>query len=185
MNNGISPDTSHGTKIPQYSRAHPCGFLCFFFFFLELEEASMRFCTLSSRSSRGRSSSISCLASASAGGPGSIMLEIIGATHTRLGSGARLSHVSGQGVPPARNETSCKAGPPAAIGVPPLVPKKAPSTASSLPRRHVRPRYGPRALPLWLSSSRVEWASPSQEEIYLHTLRPWTPLGNSSSSQRS
>ena len=72
-------------------------------------------------------------ASASAGGPGPIMLEIIGATRTRtptgwVGSGARLSHVSGQGVPPARNETSCKAGPRPAparpSGSPHLCPKR-------------------------------------------------------------
>jgi hypothetical protein len=43
----------------------------------------------------------------------------------------RLSHVTGQSVPPVRSETSCKAGPPAcaAIEVPPLVPKKPPTTA--------------------------------------------------------
>jgi len=76
-------------------------------------------------------------ASAAAGGVrrrlGAIILEIIGATHTHWRAAAVPREWTE--CPPARNETSCKAGPAywAAIEVPPLVPKKPPSTAPPCP----------------------------------------------------
>ncbi|RLN03245.1 uncharacterized protein C2845_PM13G14990 [Panicum miliaceum] len=82
-------------------------------------------------------------------------------------------------VPPRGTRPAVKRARPAcaAIEVPPLVPKKPPSTAGRA-RRHVRPRYGPRALPLLVAVAELELGGVGPPSLKVSVYRPTGARGN-------